>query len=352
MYKVNLIYKPILSLIDLAGNIIFFPTKLKSFPREIRKILIIRLDHVGDAVMTTPVVKSLKMNYPMADVHVACRSLTGDVFSGNPNVSKVITVDAPWFSRNDFEGWSSFFGKISFLRKERYDLIIELHADPRNIILASLIGGYRVGYDIRGFGFLLNKVARYDNAEKHNIERNLDVLRSLNLVSLSTEPELFVSKENSQKIRKFLGNGKFVCINPGTGRQEKYWLKERWAGLCSRIEKSGFKLLFTGSPDDQKLVDEIILASGIKTKNYINIVGRTSLSGLAAAIKQCKLFIGPDTGPMHIARAVRTPLIGLFGPVDPNVWGYNDTRYKNIWKPRMSDITVDDVFNVAKRMLK
>jgi len=352
MYKVNPIFKPVLFAIDLIGNIIFFPTKLKSFPEEIRKILVIRLDHVGDAVMTTPVVRSLKMNYPMADVHVTCRSLTKDVFADNPSVSNVIAVDAPWFSRRDFEGWGSFFRKVSELRKEKYDLVIELHADPRNIMLASLIGGYKVGYDIRGFGFLLNRVAKYDKIDKHNIERNLDVLRSLNLVSLSTEPELFVSKESSQKMKKLLGKGRFVCINPGTGRQEKYWLKERWVELCKKIEKSGYKLLFTGSPGDQKLVDEIIFTSGIKTKNYINIVGRTSLSELAAAIKQCKLFIGPDTGPMHIARAVKTPLIGLFSPVDPNVWGYNDSKYKNIWKPKMSDITVDDVSSLAKRMLK
>ena len=332
MYKVKNIYKPFLFLIDLIGYALFFWIRFKKFDEEkIKKILIIRLDHIGDVLLTTPTFRALRNKFPKTKIDVLVRPFTKELLIGNKNINKVIALNPPWFSREK----TSILNLFEFIKNNfrKYDLVIELHADPRNIILALLVGTYRIGFGIRGFGFLLNKVARYDKKIKHQIERNLDVVSAIGADTKNKELELNLTKKEISFADKIFDKYKLkraICINPGTGRIHKYWFNDRWAKVADTlIKKYNSKIILTGSKEDVKDCKEIYDFSKNKEK-IINLCGETSLRQLAAIIKKCMLFLGPDTGPMHTARAVKTPLIGLFGPVDPREWGYKEEKYKSL----------------------
>jgi len=364
MYKVKKIYKPFLFLIDLVGYLLFFWIRFKKLKEsKIKRILVIRLDHIGDVLLTTPTFKALRNKFPKARIDVLVRPFTKELLIENKNVDKIISLNPPWFAREKI----SFLNLLKFLKNNfrRYDLVIELHADPRNIILASFVGKYRIGYGIRGFSFLLNKVVHYDNKIKHMIDRNLDVVRAIGADTENKELELNLSEKESNFADEIFKKYKIksaIVINPGTGRIHKYWFNDRWANVADRlIEKYKTKIILTGNKQDMKDCDEVYRL--IKNrKETINLCGKTNLRQLAAIIKKCALFLGPDTGPMHIARAVKTPLIGLFGPVNPAEWGYSEEKYKYLNKTIckkigtancecMKKITVEDVLREVSKII-
>lgn len=331
MYKVNWKYRPFLLLIDTLGYALFFWRQLMPIKnKKLNTVLIIRLDHIGDVLLTTPVIRAIKLNIHGAKIDLLVRSFTKELIETNKYVNKVYILNPPWFRRET----ANFFNLIKFIIKNlfKYDLVIELHADPRNIILASLIGRKVIGYSIRGLGFLLNKNAKYDKKDKHNIERNLDVVRA---IGVNAEPKLdiFLEKKDiafAEDIIKKQGLKKIFCIVPGTGRINKFWLNEKWAELADcLIQKNKATIVFLGSADDKDHVTEII--NKMKSDNFVNLTGKTSLRETAAIIKKSKLLVSPDTGAMHIAKALDIPLVALFGPVNPAIWGYNDEKSRSIY---------------------
>lgn len=330
MYRVQWKYKPLLFSIDLIGNILFFWTKFRKMPEEIKKVLVIRLDHIGDMVLTTPVFKTLKSNYPDAEVHVLCRSLTKDVIANNPNVDRIIEFDPWWFQRKDAKHGKnrSVIGK---LKSENYDIILEPHGDPRNIKLANRIGpkSYKIGYGVRGFGFLLNKVIEY-KINKHIIDRNLELAKPF-CSDVGGEMELFPEKECTNRMKKHLNQyKKTVIVNPGTGRENKKWENKKWARVIDQLAKDDVQIILAGNGDEEaKDAAEI---KGMIDAKTIDLINKTGISELIALTSLADLVIAPDTGIIHIARALGVPSIGLFGPVDPRIWGYDDKANVSVWK--------------------
>ncbi len=323
-YKVAGWLKPFLGAVDILGSILFFWTKLKRMPKHIKKILVIRVEHIGDVLLTTPTFRALKERFPDAEIDVLVRSFSKEVLDGNKDAHPIV-LNTPWLAKNG--SWTEMFKIIPKLRKEKYDIIIDMHDDPRNILFASLIGGYRIGYGLRGFRFLLNKTVKYDEHLKHTIERNLDLARAIGANTMNKEMELAISKQDSafadSTFRKF-NIKKALVLNPGAGRRAKLWNNTEWAKLADYANEHHHTVIFTGSRSEQDLAEDII--HNMKHTNYVNLCGKTTLKQLAVIIQKCDLFLGPDTGPAHIARAVKARMITLFGPEDSRVWGYNDKK--------------------------
>ena len=350
MYQTKPWYWPVLYFIDLLGYILVKPfVILKRFDEtRIKKILVIRIDEIGDVILTTPVLRALKKRFPGASLTMLMKDQTKELLLTNPNVDNII-IARSWFKEKF--SLRDFFQLINQLKKQKFDLTVELHTDPRNILLGFLASRYVIGFGYRGFGFLLDKKAHY--RKKHIIEQNLDVVRLVG-ADADARLELFFSKKDEEKINAVVKeekSKKLICINPGTGRKNKFWLNERWAALADiLIGKYKASITFTGSKDEK----ELIAAIQKKMKHPSrDLTGKLALLELAALIKKCDLFLGPDTGPLHIARAVGTNLIGLFGPVDPNVWGYMEKKYRSIYKKtgRTEDIKVEDVLPVIGELL-
>jgi len=332
-YQVNWKYKPFLFIIDMIGNIVFFYKKLfkKRFKKEdIKKILIIRVDEIGDVIVTTPLISTLKKEFPKSKLSVLVKESTVELLKNNPNIDGIY-VTKSWFKEKISLG--EFIELIKKFRKENFDMVLDPHADPRNIILAYFCGKIKIGFNIRGFGFLLDFVAPYK--KKHISETILDLAKAVGIKKVNKKTEVYFSKKDEIKINnlfkkhKIKRNKLLICINPGTGRKNKEWLLKNWQSLTGLlIKKYNCQIIFTGNEEENKLIGKIIG----KNKNCYNFSGKSNLLELSALIKKCDLFIAPDTGSLHIARALNVPLIGLFGPIDPKIWGYSERKYISLYK--------------------
>lgn len=352
MYQTRAIFKPLLFIIDIIGYGLFWWVKLKRF-REPKRILCIRIDHIGDVLLTTPAFRALKQRFPKATIDVLVRSFSMEMLEGNKNIDKIIAFDFPWLGLHGKKAsWKETIRFIKKLRNEKYDVAIDFHADPRNILLARKIARYTIGYGIRGFGFLLNKVVPYKKGIRHQIQRNLDLVRALGADS-SPKMEFAIpsiAKNKAKRLLKQAGNAKLVGITPATGRKPKYWINERWARVADElIDEYGVKIVLTGSKNDCSDVYEIINKM-VHKQDVINLAGKTSLKELGAVIQRCSLYVCPDTGPAHIARALNVPLLELFGPENPKQWGYDEPKFRYIKKAQMSDIMPEEVVSAIRKM--
>ena len=139
-YNVDNKYKPFLYLIDSIGKVIFFWTKFRKFRKgNVKKILVIRLNEIGDLVLTTPVFKNLKVAFPKAQLHVLTKPKIDQILNGNKNIDKILNLNPKWLSRGGKASWGEAVIFARTLRRERYDLVVELHAHPINIVLAAFL---------------------------------------------------------------------------------------------------------------------------------------------------------------------------------------------------------------------
>jgi lipopolysaccharide heptosyltransferase II len=349
MYRTNPLFWPFLLAIDVLGYIVLFWLKLVPF-REPKKILLIRLEHIGDVLLTTPAFRALRRRFPKARIDVLVRDFSAPILKNNRNVDKVIIWNAPWLSLiGKHSSWASALRMIRTLCRNRYDLAIDFHGDPRTIVLASMVAHYRIGFGARGFGFLLNRVLPY--CRQHVIDRNLSLAKALGADTRDRRMELQLTAQDTrfaQSVLKPFRGKRVVCISPGSGRDEKKWLNSRWAQVADTlIGKYGMRIVLTGSKREAPLIDDII--SRIQhADSVLNLCGKTSLAQLAAIVHHCALVLSPDSGTMHIARAMNTPLIGLFTVENAREWGYAEPEFQHLMRPRAKDITAEMVLEKIK----
>jgi lipopolysaccharide heptosyltransferase II len=349
MYRTNILFQPFLLLIDIIGCVLFFWLKLVPF-REPKRILLIRLEHVGDVLLTTPAFRALRKRFPKAKIDVLVRDFTAEIAKKSPHVNNVIVWNAPWLSNLGTKSTREESRRIlHLLRGNKYDLAIDFHGDPRNIWLARKVARYTIGFGCRGFGFLLNKTIPYGHG--HVIDRNLSLARALGANVSNKTMELPLSAaDESFAANALKGTIKAVCIAPGSGREEKNWLPERWAAVADAlIEKSNTTVVFTGGKRDAAIVEDVVRAMKHANKTR-NVCGKTTLTQLAAVLKRCALVLCPDSGTMHLARAMKTPLIGLFGPENAREWGYREPHFQHIQRRTPRDITAEDVLGKIRQM--
>lgn len=319
--------------IDFIGGLMFFWVKKNKPLNDVQKILVIRVDHIGDVITTIPSLRTLRKAFPNAKISMMLRSSTKDLLVNYPYINELIIYDAPWFrGKKDFNIFKTF-KFLRSLRKKDFGLVIDFKGDLRNIFLAYLSKAkYRLAYDVKGGDFLLTHIADYRKELVHSIDRNLDVLKKLGIETKDRNLELWIPQEIKKKIK--LPEKKFVVINPGSGGPKKLWTSEGFAKVADHIaSRYKTEIVLTGSPDEAKLTDGIESLMSFKP---LNLAGKTSLLELAEIIKRAKIFISTDSGPMHIAVAVGTPTIALFGTSLSEVWGYKSE--KNILLENKGDV--------------
>lgn len=292
-----------------------------------KRILIVRTDRIGDVLLSTPVIKSLRDSFPSTYIAMMVSPYSKDIVDGNPYLDEVIIYDKDGKHRS----WRKSMKFASNLKKKRFDLAIILHPTNR-VHLVTFFAGIpkRVGYN-RKLGFLLTDRIKHIKqlGEKHELEYNLDLLRYLGLEPQDQTTFMPLKPESERWVEELLEeeglkkSDKLLAIHPGASCPSKIWLNERFAEVADRlIEKYGFKVLVISGPGDitlaQKVISQMLYAA-------INLAGKTSVSQLASLLKRCRLFISNDSGPVHIASAVGTPVISIFGRnqkgLSPKRWG-------------------------------
>lgn len=317
------------------GNCVFFILRgLKIVPQlmpfsdeGIKKILIIRMDRIGDCILSTPAFRAVRKHFPQAEICLLLRSYTKDLMENNPAIDKLIIFDdkMPFFSQ--------ILEKVRELKIAGFDLAIVLHPNFWVNALSFASGAkYRLGFDSAGSGFFLTtKIidTRKENP-RHEVEVNLDVLRAIGIKSVDRTLEVSLSYESEKFIETFLRNNAIdaddtlVVMHPGGYYSYTHWLPNGFASVAdSLIDRTGAKVVIVGAANETALSEE--LAFNMRHRPII-ATGKLTLSQLVSLIKRCCLFIGNSSGPMHIACALRVPVVAIFGNVHPV------DQYKN-WAP-------------------
>jgi predicted lipopolysaccharide heptosyltransferase III len=299
-----------------------------TLPKKIQNILLVQLGDIGDVVLTTPTIRALCENFPDSRLVVAIRKKAEGLLEACPWISEEISIDNRKRPLGqEIRHQIHFFSK---LRGYRFDLAIELRTGSRGAILSYLSGAQcRIGRysDHKSLwrNRLFTHLVRPENEwTQYAAKHALNILAPFELSTKERSPTLLVSPEKKKRAAAILENEgvssekPLVAVQPFAFWKYKEWGTNHFIDLIDFIgAEYGFHIIITGSPDERERAEEIRKRS---RANVFNLAGRTSIGELPGILKACDLLITGDTGPLHIAAAVGTPTISLFGPSSSLIW--------------------------------
>jgi ADP-heptose:LPS heptosyltransferase len=283
---------------------------------RIRKILIIKFGGIGDLLLTTPVFPNLKSYFPDAKLYVLTLRRGRDVLIDNPYLERVFTYDS-----SEDKSWCL----IKNIRKQKYDLVIDLYGNPRTALITFLSGAkYRFGFEFRGRSYAYNIKMKGRGGEVHNVDFNLDALRKMDIPVKSSQlmlPLNVVHREFAEEfIRKYNIDSKPILGISLTGGWEAKRYKEKDYIELIKLILAKYDvnlLLLWGSDSERKEAEEIHEAFPERAF----IIPDSSIKYLGAIIERCGAIIGNDSGPLHLAVSVGVPTLGIYGPTNPMLQG-------------------------------
>jgi heptosyltransferase-2 len=280
------------------------------------KCLIIRLGSLGDIILTTPVIKALKERYPDTVVDFLVKKEYHDLLSVNPHLNRIITLD----SNGVHKGLNGLLKISKELRAGGYTHVIDLHGNLRSRMITSLLpGANTLRYDKQVVKRRL-LLSGFKVKTRHTVGAYLDALLPLGIGIHKhlPNPSIYISKDEEEGAKRFLAQAGvseaevLVGIAPGAKWPTKRWMEDGFIDVSRKaINELGAGILIFGGPDEADLSKRV--ATGIGNK-AISVAGVAGLKETAALIKRCKVFVSNDSGPMHIATAVGTPVVAIFGP--------------------------------------
>ena len=299
-------------------------------PEQIDRILIVRTDRLGDVVLTTPSIKALRDHFPRAHITVLIAPGTRPLVEGNPHVDAVIVDDR----KKDHRGLMGFFRLIRSIRHRHFDLAIVFHTKRRTNLLCFLAGiRHRLGYRNDKFGFLLNHSVKDERVKgtRHEAQYCLDLLKPLGIECEHLETFISIGVEASdwagQLFQKEGLRSPIATVHAGASDPSKQWPPEYFVEVIEHLaERHGCRIVLIGTADQRGVVSEIQKKTGLP---FLDMTGRTSVTQLAALLQRCDILVSNDSGPVHLADAVQTPVVSIFTRNQP---GINPER----WRPLSS----------------
>jgi lipopolysaccharide heptosyltransferase II len=308
-------------------------TPLTFYPR---RILLIRLDLIGDLVLSLTVLRVLKRTYPEAEVDLLAIPSSAKVAASDPDLAQIIAYDPNIWRRPkalfQLHNWREAFAVVQRLRARQYDLALSIYGSWAAILAVVSGAKRRVGFGRESYpGFMTDTVPgrHWDPRDhKHEVDYCLELAQAAG-ASIRPEdriPHLYVNPQARQEVEQLLRQegiqtDKFLiaCHVSSNNGQSKRWPIPYWARLIERlIEEDGVAVVLTGALNDLPLVENVMRHTH---ERAVNLAGKTSLTQLAALLQRADLLITGDSGPMHIAAALGTPLIAIHGPTDPALSG-------------------------------
>ena len=303
----------------IVALVLFWIRPCKIQKEKVKNILVIKLERIGDLVLSLAAIHLLKRSFPDSAITLVINEYSRAIVASDPDIHEIVVY-----------GDGSFTAIVDRLRKKRFDLAIDLTA-RRLFFLPAFLSFFsgakvRIGLNNGGRGFLFtNKVKPFSELRYHS-EEMLHILDPLGLGTSSASRKLMISQADVLHIEDYLrGNyvkaGTIVCIHVGGSFKKQFWPAENYAAVIDRImfKNKGCVVLVGAGEVEQILVSEILLLlkSGIKV---INSLGQISLGQTMALISKCDLFIGNSSGPLHIAVARDIPTISFLSPDDAVRW--------------------------------
>jgi heptosyltransferase III len=305
---------------------------------DIRRVLVVKLRHHGDVLLSSPVFRVLKKHMPHVEVDALIYHDTREMLTNHPDVSNVYTIGRDWKRLNVLKQAQAEFGLLSILRARHYDIVLHLTEHPRGAWLTRLLGPC-ISVAPRATGMSEGRSAGWWKASfthtfplpkttfRHTVEQNLDALRRLGIHPAPEDKKLILvpGAEADAKVTALMSSHgveakHFIHIHPTSRWFFKTWPAEKFADLILRLGRQGERVVLTAAPS----ADEREMVAAIKTKlkaPVIDLTGALSLKELAALTAKARAFVGVDSAPMHIAAAMQTPTVALFGPSGEKHWG-------------------------------
>jgi heptosyltransferase-1 len=268
--------------------------------------------------MTTPSITALKEALPKASLAYVVEEPYSRLVEGNPLLDKVITLPSG-------QGFIDFLRSVRRVRREKYDVVVDFHGGPRASLLTFLSGAkLKVGYDLKYKSFIYDIRIRRSRQDGywHSVEGHLNLIKALGLAPDEPPPLSLPQprQEEKEKVERFwvessLQGAKVIVLHIGAGNEFRDWGANKLVELTNMLTRlAGIKIILAGSAKDRDREEEILKKSQAP---LLSLVGKANLIELKEVISRAALFIGPDSGPMHIAAATATPIVALFGPTLP-----------------------------------
>ena len=285
-------------------------------------------------VLLTPALRALKIAYPQSHLALLIRPLVADLMATHPYINEV-TVDN---KGTGLSRLSSFWKSVRDIRRSDFDLAVVLHPTSfRNALIPFLADvPERIGSNVSGRGTLLTRTCS-DRTDLHEVHRYLRVLELIDIHESNTRLEFWHTDADRHAARQILATHSIspkehlIGVNLGTTWRTKRWSLENFAKVITQVQKRfDARILLTGSTTEIPLGEALAQLTEVET---INLIGQTTLMQLGALIESCDLYLTCDSGPMHIAAAVGTPTVALFGPTNPIRHGPYGENHEVIEKP-------------------
>jgi heptosyltransferase-2 len=299
-------------------GILFYPLLLlrktaRLSQHEIKSILFLRHDRIGDMVQSTAALKALRKGYPRTKIVVLASKSNHEILIHNPNIDEILI----------YKGISRFIREI---RPRRFDLVIDSFVtyELRQALMAYLSGGkYRIGFEEGGREVFFNVNGPTASLPKQMVDHLLDLVELLGGKRKGCEPEVFLSDTEIQWATEALAEKKIsagkltIAIHPGAYYPSQRWPAERFGELARRILDQGeAKVILIGSSDEEGLLEVVKKSVG----EEIQIFSCDSIRKFVALLSRCKLLICNNSGPMHIAAALNVPTVSMIGPTVTPLW--------------------------------
>jgi ADP-heptose:LPS heptosyltransferase len=295
---------------------------------------------------------------------------TGEIVGGNPYLNELLWYD-------DGNGIVPFWKMRREIRKRRFDAVVVVYPRFRLACLMALAGiPLRVGTGFRAYSFLFNRrvFEHRKNAARHEVDYNIGLIRELGCIPRG-EPEflIHIPEDARRSVEEILGEPKgrrIIVIHPGSGGSAREWPAAHFGSLASRLLQQGDATIYvTGTQNEKSKVDAVVALAG---HGAVSLAGELTVKQLAALLSVADLFVANSTGPLHIAAALGTPVLGLYPqhtPMSAKRWGPR-TEKKRVYSPQrredcrdcvdgtsascecMASISVDTVYSGARELLE
>ena len=290
-------------------------------PAAPRSVLLIVTRRMGDVLLASPLVRSLRAAWPDVAIDVLVFDGTKDVLASHPAVRRVLTVP-------ERPGWVAHLRFLYRLFRNRYDVALSCVASDRPTLYAVLGGRWRAGLVVPGrtagwkYWFLSRSIP-FDNDDTHTIAMNLALTDALD-VKRQHDVDIRWSADDAARVASLMsaldGGKPYAALHVHPKFNYKMWHDDGWVGLARWLHERGIVTVLTGGPE-QKEVELATTVAARMPAGTINLAGQLTLAQSACVIAGARVYVGPDTVTTHMAAAAGVPTVALYGPSNPVKWG-------------------------------
>ena len=285
---------------------------------KIKSVLVVQTAFPGDVILTLPLVQILKRSIPDVLVDMIVIPKCAELLNNHTSINEVIIYD----KKNTESGLKSFLRKVRIVRNKNYDCAFIPHRSFRSALMVKMADiPKRIGFTKSAGNFLYTDKVSYDK-NIHEIDRNCSLLRAIGIKDPGKEyPQLFPSFHDKKKVSHYLSDhgiqhmSNIIGIAPGTVWKTKQWPVERFSELVNKLVMSGYHTVLIGGNEDVEICEKI--KSKGNSQFILNAAGKLTFLQSAELISRCRLLVTNDSAPMHLAVAMKTTVVAIFGATIP-----------------------------------